>query len=138
MIPLLQYMGLVKKWPTFSADEVACHCTRESLWIVMRGSVYDVTSYLGSHPGGIETILKRGGGAKDCAVDMSFHSSRAQKLLESFKIGVIDPNTTPSRALYNLADGNTNTNCCVITRTPENTITEPQCIACIKGNHTRI
>ncbi|CCW59609.1 unnamed protein product [Phytomonas sp. EM1] len=136
MILLLQLMGLSKKWPTYSSEEIARHCTRESLWIVVDNSVYDVTSYLGSHPGGIESLLKRGGGARDCSADMAFHTSRARKMLESFKIGIVDPNCHPSRALNNLKESDPQNSCCTITRTSKQSITEPRFIPCIKNKYT--
>jgi cytochrome b involved in lipid metabolism len=40
----------------FSADDVALHNTRDDLWAILRlhgeAKVYDVTSYVGEHPGG--------------------------------------------------------------------------------------
>ncbi|KAI3215143.1 hypothetical protein DTO012A9_10307 [Penicillium roqueforti] len=45
----------------FDATEVAKHNTRESCWVVLYGKVYDVTDFLGSHPGGAKIILKLAG-----------------------------------------------------------------------------
>ena len=38
--------------PKFTLDEVAEHASEESLWMVVRGKVYDLTEYLDEHPGG--------------------------------------------------------------------------------------
>jgi len=44
-----------------SWGEVRKHCTRESCWIVLNGSVYDVTSWLDCHPGGAIVLLNTAG-----------------------------------------------------------------------------
>lgn len=41
--------------------EVAKHSTKESCWIVIDSKVYDVTSFLYSHPGGAAILLRQGG-----------------------------------------------------------------------------
>ncbi|KAF9888189.1 hypothetical protein FE257_009184 [Aspergillus nanangensis] len=42
-------------------SEVAKHGTRQSCWVAIHGSVYDVTEFLESHPGGPHVILGRAG-----------------------------------------------------------------------------
>lgn len=91
--PLLQLAGLAKRWPTFTAEEIERHHTRESLWIVAGGSVYDVTKLLREHPGGDGALLRRGGGTKDCTEDFLFHGRTARQDAEAHKIGVVDPST---------------------------------------------
>ncbi|KAF9795892.1 hypothetical protein SFRURICE_017756, partial [Spodoptera frugiperda] len=46
--------------PTFRADEVITHNTAESFWVIYKNGVYDVTSFLPSHPGG-DQIMMAGG-----------------------------------------------------------------------------
>lgn len=41
--------------------EVAKHNTKKSCWIVLDSNVYDVTRFLGSHPGGAAILLRQGG-----------------------------------------------------------------------------
>jgi isopentenyl diphosphate isomerase/L-lactate dehydrogenase-like FMN-dependent dehydrogenase/predicted heme/steroid binding protein len=43
------------------AEEVAKHNSKESCWVAIRGKVYDLTSFLNSHPGGVKAILSRAG-----------------------------------------------------------------------------
>jgi isopentenyl diphosphate isomerase/L-lactate dehydrogenase-like FMN-dependent dehydrogenase/predicted heme/steroid binding protein len=43
------------------AKEVAKHNSKESCWVAIRGKVYDLTSFLNSHPGGVKAILSRAG-----------------------------------------------------------------------------
>lgn len=45
---------------TYSATEIAEHNTEESLWLIIRGKVYDLTEYIPLHPGG-EAILRNAG-----------------------------------------------------------------------------
>lgn len=44
-----------------SPQEVSSHCSNESVWIVLYGKVYDLTDFLGKHPGGDEVILAAAG-----------------------------------------------------------------------------
>ncbi|KAI2631327.1 hypothetical protein GGS26DRAFT_591210 [Hypomontagnella submonticulosa] len=46
---------------SLTTAEVAKHNTTSSCWIVVNGKVYDVTSYLGQHPGGAAILLRQGG-----------------------------------------------------------------------------
>ena len=45
----------------YTAEEVAKHKTRDDLWVIIRGKVYDLTSYVDEHPGG-GAILNNAGG----------------------------------------------------------------------------
>lgn len=46
--------------PTFRAEEVSKHDTEKSFWVTYKNGVYDVTSFLPSHPGG-DQIMNAGG-----------------------------------------------------------------------------
>ena len=72
----------------FTLEEVQQHNTAESCWIIANGRVYDVTSFLGKHPAGAQTILRRGG--MDCTEDWEFHSGGAQKIWKKLEIGKLD------------------------------------------------
>jgi cytochrome b involved in lipid metabolism len=43
---------------TFSTSDVAAHKTLEDMFIIIDGSVYDMTSFVEEHPGG-QKVLKR-------------------------------------------------------------------------------
>lgn len=47
--------------PTFAADEVAKHSTERDCWIILHGSVYDVSPFLSDHPGGPEAVTEYAG-----------------------------------------------------------------------------
>lgn len=52
----------------YSQEEVESHATSESLWLIIRGKVYDFTEYIALHPGG-EAIMRNAG--KDSTVGFS-------------------------------------------------------------------
>lgn len=53
-------------------DELRKHTSRDDLWMAVRGKVYDVTSYLRFHPGGIEELM-RGAGEDATAIFNQVH-----------------------------------------------------------------
>lgn len=79
---------------TLDAVEVAKHNSIESCWMIISDKVYDVTSYIPEHPGGISEILKYCGQdgttafqTKDMAARPKDHSSFAYSLLASYYVG---------------------------------------------------
>ncbi|CAG0885610.1 unnamed protein product [Cyprideis torosa] len=44
-----------------SPQELSRHCHRKDHWLAIRGIVYNVTSYLDYHPGGIDELMKGAG-----------------------------------------------------------------------------
>lgn len=73
---------------TFSMAEVSQHNTPQSCWLAVRGKVYDVTSFVQKHPGGVSAILKHGG--EEATEHFAFHSREAQKQWSQFQIGVLE------------------------------------------------
>ncbi|KAH3684294.1 hypothetical protein WICPIJ_004734 [Wickerhamomyces pijperi] len=47
--------------PELTPEEVSKHNTKESLWVVINGNVYDLTTFLTKHPGGQKVLLKFAG-----------------------------------------------------------------------------
>ncbi|KAG2417582.1 hypothetical protein HFD88_008801 [Aspergillus terreus] len=75
-------------------DEIEKHNSKESCWVAIHGSVYDVTEFLASHPGGSQVILRCAG--KDATEDFtSVHDAEllAQALPPSAFLGTIDTGT---------------------------------------------
>jgi len=74
---------------TFTASDVAKHNTADDCWIIIDGSVYDVTPFLGDHPGGKNVIVGYAG--KDASkVFHSLHSPDAiSQYASDLKVGVI-------------------------------------------------
>ena len=71
----------------YTIEEIKKHNTINSLWIVRKNKVYDVTKFAKIHPGGIECILNKSNPSYDCEKDYKFHSENAKKLWDSFLIG---------------------------------------------------
>ena len=74
---------------TYTMCELKRHNHADSAWILVGDTIYDATPYIRSHPGGMQTILRKAGGAADCTEDLHFHSGRAQKEWRRFKIGTL-------------------------------------------------
>jgi cytochrome b involved in lipid metabolism len=72
---------------TYTFEEVSSHNTRDDIWIIYNGKVYDVTTYLDEHPGGEEVIIDCAGGDATDAFDDIGHSDDAHAQLESLFVG---------------------------------------------------
>lgn len=72
---------------TYTFEEVSAHNTRDDIWIIYNGKVYDVTTYLDEHPGGEEVIIDCAGGDATDAFDDIGHSDDAHTQLEGLFIG---------------------------------------------------
>lgn len=75
----------------YTLDEIAEHSTKESCWIAIEGKVYDVTSFIPTHPGG-EAILQ--GCGKDATAMFNrrpevntSHSQNARDILKKYYLG---------------------------------------------------
>ncbi|PAV87249.1 hypothetical protein WR25_15117 [Diploscapter pachys] len=58
-------------------------------WIVLRGKVYDVTTFLTEHPGGEEVIKEHAGKDATDAFDDVGHSKDALQMTDDYQIGVL-------------------------------------------------
>ncbi|KAH3672400.1 hypothetical protein WICMUC_004236 [Wickerhamomyces mucosus] len=47
--------------PKLTPEEVSKHSTKDDLWVVINGQVYDLTTFLPKHPGGQKILLKYAG-----------------------------------------------------------------------------
>jgi len=80
----------------FTAEEVALHNTKDSLWMIIKGNVYDITTYVRSHPGGERALLKFAG--KDGTENVQYHSSNMLEILNSsYFIGKLYEEESPTR-----------------------------------------
>ncbi|ORY94121.1 cytochrome b5-like heme/steroid binding domain-containing protein [Syncephalastrum racemosum] len=79
----------------FSFEDISKHNTRDDLWMVINGKVYDITAFVDEHPGGEEVLVDEG--AKDATgpFDDVGHSDDARELLQKYYIGDIDPASAP-------------------------------------------
>jgi len=65
------------------------HNTEYDCWIIKGNIVYDVSAYIRVHPGGAKSIMGYAGGIKDCGGSYGFHSKKAKKMWEDFRIGFV-------------------------------------------------
>ncbi|KAL0040785.1 hypothetical protein WJX79_005466 [Trebouxia sp. C0005] len=80
------------KLKTYTLEEVEKHDSREDVWFVHDGKVYDGTKFLSAHPGGAESILMVGG--QDATEEFNaIHSSKAKAMLADYMIGLIGNKT---------------------------------------------
>ncbi|KAJ1993406.1 Cytochrome b5 type B (outer mitochondrial membrane) [Dimargaris cristalligena] len=80
----------------YTADQVAAHNTKNDLWCVVEGKVYDVTKFVDEHPGGEEVLLEHAG--LDCtdAFEDVGHSEDARDLLAQYYMGDLSGATEPA------------------------------------------
>ncbi|CUM65714.1 uncharacterized protein PRCAT00003362001 [Priceomyces carsonii] len=74
----------------YTFDEIALHNTRDDLWIVYNGKVYDVSPYIDEHPGGEEVILDVAGIDATEAFNDIGHSDDAHDILKGLLIGTAE------------------------------------------------
>ena len=73
----------------YTVSEVAKHDTKDDLWVVIKGKVYDLTEYADEHPGGVAAITKHAGGDATAGFFGPQHPSRVHDMVDEYKIGVI-------------------------------------------------
>lgn len=70
--------------------QVATHSNSTSCWTVIRGNVYDLTTWISKHPGGKSAISKLcGRDGTNEFVDQHGGSAQQENTLATFKIGVL-------------------------------------------------
>ncbi|XP_029697209.1 fatty acid 2-hydroxylase [Takifugu rubripes] len=76
----------------FTERDVACHCTKESCWVLLGTRVYDVTGFLRMHPGGEALILRRSGNDVSRYLEgpPHRHSENARRWMEQYYIGELE------------------------------------------------
>ncbi len=82
-----------KSEQSYTMAQVAENNNKNSCWTIINGSVYNITSYIPTHPGGESEILQICG--KDGTILFSKPSEHASggagNVLENFKLGTISP-----------------------------------------------
>lgn len=78
----------------YELEEVRQHASEDNCWVINNNSVYDVTSFLQTHPGGAELVLNHAGADITHTLrdeDLHMHSVHAFNLLKEYKIGELPP-----------------------------------------------
>lgn len=80
----------------FTSDQVAAHDGSASCWLVIDGQVYDVTTYVETHPANPRTILDHCGEEATRSFETKDrnrpHSNEARQLLDRYRIGTFSKN----------------------------------------------
>ncbi len=92
--PLININNLVFNLGRLSKDsltikDVSKHNTKNNCYLIINNKVYDVSPYIGSHPGGSRKIISRCG-KEVTGVFSRIHSNRAWDILKKYKVGIID------------------------------------------------
>lgn len=77
--------------PRITLDEVAQHASADSCWAAIAGNVYDLTSWIGEHPGGSERIIALcGTDATDAFSAQHRGNQQANDQLAELRIGTLE------------------------------------------------
>lgn len=91
----------------YTRAEVAQHKTPATrIWVTHGNGVYDVTDFVKKHPGGDKILLAAGGAVDPFWVVYAQHKTEhTRKILESMRIGDLDPNDVAAAATAAAAVG---------------------------------
>jgi cytochrome b involved in lipid metabolism len=83
-------LGTPEPTTPYALSDIAKHNSEDDCWVIVLGSVYDMTHFLDMHPGGKEAVIP------SCGTDGSVqfnstneHTPVRRNLLKSYKIGVV-------------------------------------------------
>lgn len=71
--------------------DIRAHDTPDDLWMVIHNKVYNVSSFVLEHPGGVEVLFDCGGVDATEGFDDVGHSERAVMMLEPYYVGDVAP-----------------------------------------------
>lgn len=75
----------------YSLSEVADHCHCNDCWVIIGDHVYDITSFLDQHPGGLDVLMEQAGRDATVAFYSSGHHPSTIDLLKPFCVGILAP-----------------------------------------------
>ncbi|XP_078390695.1 sulfite oxidase, mitochondrial [Cetorhinus maximus] len=80
-------------YPIYTRQDVAKHKTMaDGVWVTYKSGVYDITEFVGLHPGGNKIMLAAGGGVEPFWAMYAVHKQEhVYKMLEEYKIGELSP-----------------------------------------------
>jgi hypothetical protein len=75
---------------TYTMAQIKAHNTSSNCWSAISGSVYDLTAWIGKHPGGERAILKLcGADGTELFMDQHGGMEKQAAVLATFKIGTL-------------------------------------------------
>jgi cytochrome b involved in lipid metabolism len=77
---------VLKHLGNLTAEDVSKHAKKDDAWIIVDGKVYDVTSYVDTHPGG-DAILTHAGGDASEGFHGPQHPPSVPDVLATYYIG---------------------------------------------------
>jgi cytochrome b involved in lipid metabolism len=77
--------------PTYTLAEVAQHKTNGDYWFAIHNKVYNVSAFLGEHPGGMEPLKQHSGTDASKAFDEVGHTHDAKTKLKRMYVGELHP-----------------------------------------------
>jgi len=83
---------------SITVADVAAHGAASDCWVIFENKVYDVTSYLSSHPGGAGTIMPYCGDDLTASFMAQGHSQYARTLFVDYYVGDLTVAVTPPPA----------------------------------------
>ncbi|RKP09461.1 cytochrome b5 [Thamnocephalis sphaerospora] len=94
----------------YTLAEVSKHNTKDDLWIVLHGKVYNVSKFVEEHPGGEEVLLEQAGQDATESFEDVGHSDEARAILDEvtaanqprYLIGTLDPNSATTSTKKNV------------------------------------
>ncbi|KAG5839306.1 cytochrome b5 [Anguilla anguilla] len=92
----------------YTLEEISQHNMSKDTWLIVHDKVYDITSFLGEHPGGEEVLLEQAGlDATESFEDVG-HSTDAREMLQQYFIGEVhmdDRNKENSKDIFITTSG---------------------------------
>ncbi|KAI0005052.1 cytochrome b5-like heme/steroid binding domain-containing protein [Russula compacta] len=79
-------------------NELREHSSKDSIWVLVSGKVYDVTKFIDEHPGGDEVILSEAGKDATEAFEDVGHSEEARALLPGLEVGEFEKGSNEIKA----------------------------------------
>jgi len=102
---------------SYTTPEIAKHNTKDDCWVIIAGKVYDVTTFLGDHPGGQRAILMYAGKDATKEFQMLHTKNILKKYATNLFLGVVAESataTTPALTAAEVAKHKTKDDCWVI------------------------
>lgn len=90
VLPPVPAGSVTQATTTYSLTDIATHNSETSCWTAIRGNVYDLTSWIGRHPGGSDTIRGLCGIDGTKAFEGEHGGERGpENRLTAFQIGIL-------------------------------------------------